>query len=119
MVTTLAACAANASETEHVPHNRLVEREEMREWPGTDCVEEPFFGVGFPASSPEHHSTLAALGTIFKRSSFQPCRKAVTRQSMSSRRFDFTRNGLKLWPGPAADFAPSVRHFSHALQQGK
>jgi hypothetical protein len=78
-----------------------------------------FFGVGFPASSPEHHSTLAALGTIFKRSSFQPCRKAVTRQSMSSQRFDFTRNGLKLWPGPAADFAPSVRHFSHASTAGK
>ena len=49
MVTTLAACAANASDTEHFPHNRLVEREEMREWPGTDRVEEPFFVFGFPA----------------------------------------------------------------------
>jgi hypothetical protein len=48
----------------------------MREWPGTDSVEEPFvLGFGFPAA-PEHLSTLAALGKIFKRSSFQPFRTA-------------------------------------------
>jgi hypothetical protein len=71
VVTTLAACAANASETDHFPHNRLVEREEMREWPGTDSVEEPFFGFDFAAplsiiqpwllsarSSRDHHFSL-------------------------------------------------------------
>jgi len=85
ILTTLAACAANASEIEHFPHNRLVEREEMREWPGTDSVEEPFWGFGFPAPLCIIQLwVLSARSSDFKRSTFQPFRKAVTRQQSMS-----------------------------------
>lgn len=75
IVTTLAACAANASETEHSLTIPWARERRCENGPEPTALRNFLFWIWL-SSSPEHLSTLAALGKMFKRSSLQPFRTA-------------------------------------------
>jgi hypothetical protein len=116
IVTTLAACAANASETEHSLTIPWARERRCENGPEPIALRNFLFWIWL-SSSPEHLSTLAALGKMFKRS-LQPFRTASNLIIHEPPAFRLYQEQVETLARAGGTFRTLGAPFSHVADSG-